>query len=77
MDIIAVIGELRKERDRLDRLILALDKLQHGRTGPGRPLKMLQELRRRAKSGDQEPAADSSPQDASEKTERDGSDADQ
>ena len=60
MDIIAVIGELRKELRRIDRLIEALDKLQHGRLGPGRPPKVLQELRRRAEGGDEETAAASS-----------------
>ena len=44
MDIVAIIGELRKELERIDGLILALDALQHGRKR-GRPPKILQELR--------------------------------
>jgi len=44
MDIVAIIGELRKELERIDGLILALDSLQHGRRR-GRPPKILQELR--------------------------------
>ncbi len=60
MDIIAVIGELRKELERIDRLIVALDKLQHGRLGPGRPPKLLQKLRRRAASEKEKTAAASS-----------------
>ena len=43
MDIVAIIGELRKELERIDGLILALEALQHGRRR-GRPPKVLQEL---------------------------------
>ncbi len=57
MDLIAFIGELRKELERIDRLITALDKLQYGRLGPGRPPKLLQELRRRSASDDEETVA--------------------
>lgn len=56
MDIVAIIGELRKELERIDQLILALDTLQHGRRR-GRPPKLLQELRQRAKSGEAEELA--------------------
>ncbi len=44
MDIGAIIRELRKELERIDRLIVALDTLH---TGPrrGRPSKLLQQLR--------------------------------
>ena len=44
MDIGAIIRELRKELERIDRLIVALDTLH---TGPrrGRPPKLLQQLR--------------------------------
>ena len=56
MDVIAIIADLRKELERIDQLILALDTLQHGRRR-GRPPKLLQELRQRAKSAAAEPAA--------------------
>ena len=57
MDVIAIIAELRKELERIDQLILALDTLQHGRRR-GRPPKLLQELRQRAKSGEAEASAE-------------------
>lgn len=44
MDIIAIINELRKELDRIDGLIIALETLQAGRRR-GRPPKALQQLR--------------------------------
>ncbi len=44
MDTLAIIGELRKELERIDGLILALEALQHG-SKRGRPPKILQELR--------------------------------
>lgn len=47
MDIVEIIGELRKELERIDKLILALDTLQTGRRR-GRPPKLLQELRAEA-----------------------------
>jgi hypothetical protein len=57
MDVIAIIAELRKELERIDQLILALDTLQHGRRR-GRPPKLLQELRQRAKSAEAEGSAE-------------------
>jgi hypothetical protein len=50
MDIIAIIKELRSELERIDALILALDRLQSGRRR-GRPPKLLQELRAGATPG--------------------------
>ena len=47
MDVIEIIGELRKELDRIDKLILALDSLQTGKRR-GRPPKLLQQLRQEA-----------------------------
>lgn len=44
MDVIAIINELRKELDRIDGLIIALETLQAGRRR-GRPPKALQQLR--------------------------------
>jgi len=44
MDIIAIINELRKELERIDGLIVALESLQAGRRR-GRPPKALQQLR--------------------------------
>lgn len=44
MDIIAIINELRKELERIDGLIIALETLQVGRRR-GRPPKALQQLR--------------------------------
>lgn len=44
MDVIAIINELRKELERIDGLILALEALQVGRRR-GRPPKALQQLR--------------------------------
>ena len=48
MNIVEIIKELRKEQEKIDKLILALDTLQYGRRR-GRPPKLLQELRARAK----------------------------
>ena len=47
MDVIEIIGELRKELERIDKLILALDTLQTGKRR-GRPPKLLQQLRQEA-----------------------------
>ena len=47
MDVIAIIGELRKELERIDKLMLALDTLQTGKRR-GRPPKLLQQLRQEA-----------------------------
>ena len=47
MDVIEIIGELRKELERIDKLILALDSLQTGKRR-GRPPKLLQQLREEA-----------------------------
>ena len=47
MDVIEIIGELRKELERIDKLILALDSLQTGKRR-GRPPKLLQQLRQDA-----------------------------
>ena len=47
MDVIEIIGELRKELERIDKLILALDSLQTGKRR-GRPPKLLQQLRQEA-----------------------------
>ncbi len=44
MDIVAIIKELRKELERIDGLIIALETLQAGRRR-GRPPKALQALR--------------------------------
>ena len=44
MDVIAIINELRKELERIDGLIIALETLQAGRRR-GRPPKALQQLR--------------------------------
>lgn len=44
MDVIAIINELRKELERIDGLIIALESLQAGRRR-GRPPKALQQLR--------------------------------
>ena len=44
MDIVSIISELRKELERIDGLILALEALQAGRRR-GRPPKALQKLR--------------------------------
>jgi hypothetical protein len=55
MDVIGIINELRKELERIDGLIIALESLQAGRRR-GRPPKALQQLR--AGAVDQEsPAA--------------------
>ena len=55
MDVIGIINELRKELERIDGLIIALESLQSGRRR-GRPPKALQQLR--AGAMDQEsPAA--------------------
>ena len=47
MDVIEIIAELRKELERIDKLILALDTLQTGKRR-GRPPKLLQQLRQEA-----------------------------
>jgi hypothetical protein len=47
MDVIEIIGELREELERIDKLILALDSLQTGKRR-GRPPKLLQQLRQDA-----------------------------
>ena len=47
MDVIEIIAELRKELERIDQLILALDSLQTGKRR-GRPPKLLQQLRQEA-----------------------------
>ena len=44
MDVIGIINELRKELERIDGLIIALESLQAGRRR-GRPPKALQQLR--------------------------------
>ena len=44
MDVIGIINELRKELERIDGLIIALESLQSGRRR-GRPPKALQQLR--------------------------------
>ena len=44
MDVIAIINELRRELERIDGLIIALETLQAGRRR-GRPPKALQQLR--------------------------------
>ena len=49
MDVTQIIGELRKELERIDRLILALDSLQTGKRR-GRPPKLLQQLRQEAEA---------------------------
>ncbi len=49
MDVIEIIGELRKELERIDKLILALDSLQTGKRR-GRPPKLLQQLRQEAEA---------------------------
>ena len=47
MDVIEIIAELRKELERIDKLILALDTL-HTEKRRGRPPKLLQQLRQEA-----------------------------
>ena len=47
MDVNQIIAELRKELERIDKLILALDSLQTGKRR-GRPPKLLQQLRAEA-----------------------------
>ena len=54
MDVIAIINELRKELERIDGLIIALEALQAGRRR-GRPPKALQQLRE-GTLGDDTPA---------------------
>lgn len=49
MDVTQIIGELRKELERIDKLILALDSLQTGKRR-GRPPKLLQQLRQEAEA---------------------------
>ncbi len=44
MDVVTIINELRRELERIDALILALESLQSGRRR-GRPPKALQDLR--------------------------------
>jgi hypothetical protein len=50
MDIVSIVNELKKELERIDALILALDQLHTGRRR-GRPPKLLTELRAGAKPG--------------------------
>ena len=49
MDVIEIIGDLRKELERIDKLILSLDSLQTGKRR-GRPPKLLQQLRQEAEA---------------------------
>ena len=51
MDVVAIINELRKELERIDGLIIALEALQAGRRR-GRPPKALQQLREGKLGGD-------------------------
>ena len=55
MDVTRIISELRKELDRIDKTILALDSLETGKWR-GRPPKLLQELRAAAKAQTGKPA---------------------
>ena len=55
MDVTAIIRELRKELDRIDKAILSLDSLGSGKLR-GRPPKLLQELRAEAEAQTQKPA---------------------
>ena len=54
MDVVSIINELRKELERIDGLIIALEALQAGRRR-GRPPKALQQLRS-GNIGDDTPA---------------------
>ena len=54
MDVVSIINELRKELERIDGLIVALEALQAGRRR-GRPPKALQQLRE-GKLGEDSPA---------------------
>ena len=54
MDVVSIINELRKELERIDGLIIALEALQAGRRR-GRPPKALQQLRA-GKLGEDTPA---------------------
>ena len=56
MDVTEIIGELRKELDRIDKTILALDTLEPGKRR-GRPPKLLQQLRAEAEAQNRKPAA--------------------
>ena len=56
MDVAAIIRELRKELDRIDKTILALDSLGAGKRR-GRPPKLLQELRAEAEAQERKPGA--------------------
>ena len=55
MDVVSIINELRKELERIDGLIVALEALQAGRRR-GRPPKALQQLRS-GNLGEDSPAA--------------------
>ena len=55
MDVTRIISELRKELDRIDKTILALDSVGSGKRR-GRPPKLLQELRAEAEAQTQKPA---------------------
>ncbi len=55
MDVTRIISELRKELDRIDKTILALDSIEPGKRR-GRPPKLLQELRAEAKAQKGKPA---------------------
>ena len=55
MDVVSIINELRKELERIDGLIIALEALQAGRRR-GRPPKALQQLRS-GSLGEDSPAA--------------------
>ena len=55
MDVTRIISELRKELDRIDKTILALDSVGSGKRR-GRPPKLLQELRAKAEAQTQKPA---------------------
>lgn len=54
MDVVTIINELRKELERIDGLIIALEALQAGRRR-GRPPKALQQLKA-GKLGEDSPA---------------------
>lgn len=56
MDVVSIINELRKELERIDGLIIALEALQAGRRR-GRPPKALQQLRTGNLGGDDTPAS--------------------
>ncbi len=56
MDVTKIISELRKELDRIDKAVLALDSIGAGKRR-GRPPKLLQELRAEAEAQKRKPAA--------------------